>query len=180
MDGSHLKIVFAGSAGAGKTASINSVSDISSTSHEEISNDTATKKMLENSTVALDYGQIRLKDKTIVHLYGAPGQDSFDFMWNILSLEALGVVILINNNAKNPLADLDVYLNTFTEHLRNRSIVIGITNVDLARKPDINAYRNHISYLDQNIPVFTLDARDPDMVRILVKTLMYRKDIWLN
>lgn len=180
MDESHLKIVFAGSAGSGKTASINSVSDINSTPQKEITIDDETRKIFEGPKVAIDYGQMHLKDNTTIHLYGATGQDNFDFIWNILSLEALGVVILINNTANNPLADLDVYLNTFTEHLRNRSVVVGITNVDLARKPDVNAYRNHISHLDQNIPVFTLDARDPDMVRILVKTLMYRKDIWLN
>lgn len=180
MDEAHLKIIFAGSIGSGKTTSINSVSDINALPINEIKTDDKTRELLEKTSASIDYGQIHLQDKTTVHLYGAPGQDSFDFMWNILSLDALGVVILINNTAKDPLHDLDIYLKTFTEHLRNRSVVIGITSTDVSQKPDIETYRVHVSSQNQNIPIFTLDARDPDMVKTLVKVLMYRKDMWLN
>jgi len=180
MGEAHLKILFAGSVGSGKSTSINSVSDIGIFQPEEIAKDDETREILEKTAVAIDYGQMHLKNDTTIHLYGAPGQKRFEFMWDILSLDALGVVILINNSADNPLTDLDVYLNTFTEHLRNRSVIIGITSMDIAQKPDIDAYRDHIDHLDQNIPIFTLDARDPDLVRILIKTLMYRKDLWLN
>jgi len=99
MDEAHLKIIFAGSAGSGKTASINSVSDIGACPPEGIAKNDEPREIIKNTAVAMDYGQIHLKNKTTLHLYGAPGQDSFEFMWNILSLDALGVVILINNSS---------------------------------------------------------------------------------
>lgn len=33
-----------------------------------------------NTTVAMDYGVIRLDESTKVHLYGTPGQERFDFI----------------------------------------------------------------------------------------------------
>lgn len=180
MDEAHLKIIFAGSVGSGKTTSINSISDIETFQTEEIATDDLTREIKERTTVAMDYGQIHLKNETVIHLYGAPGQGRFDFMWEILSQGALGIVILINNNASSPLEELDAYFDAFSEHIHSRSIVIGITCTDLSQEPNLDDYRRHVGHLDHNIPVFTLDARDPDMVRTLVKTLMYRKDAWLN
>jgi len=178
MIAANLKIVFAGSVGAGKTTSIQTVSDIEVVHTEELATDEVSR-MKEKTTVAMDYGQMILDDNTMLHLYGAPGQGRFDFMWEILSQGALGVIILIDAASTDPFAQIDAYMAGFGQQLRERSMVVGVSRTDLNEQFNINDYRNYISRYDSSIPLFSVDTRDQQQVRVLVKTLLYRIDPWL-
>src|SRR5262245_30126910 len=79
----ELKIVFAGPMGAGKTTAICAISDVPPVS-TEVRNTDQRVCAKEATTVALDFGQLRLEDGTVVMLYGTPGQERFSFMWDIL------------------------------------------------------------------------------------------------
>ena len=87
------KIIFAGPVGSGKTTSISSVSDILVVGTEAKATDEVAQRK-DNTTVAMDYGVLNLENGSKVHLYGTPGQDRFNFMWEILSENAMGFVIL--------------------------------------------------------------------------------------
>jgi uncharacterized protein len=175
---SHLKVIVAGSIGAGKTTSISAISDMAVVSTEEATTDDVHLQK-ELTTVAMDYGQIHLEDGTKIHVYGAPGQRRFDFMWEILSEGALGVILLIDDTAENPLQDLELYFDAFSQQLDNRTLVVGITRTDLNTDHDIEAYRNLISLHDRTIPLFSIDSRNKEEVKKLVRTLLYRIDPWL-
>ena len=99
------KLVFAGPVGAGKTTAIQTLSDI-----EVVSTDTQATddvRLLKNTTtVAMDYGLMKLATGDQVRLYGTPGQQRFDFMWEILSENALGLVLMLKASAPDPVADL--------------------------------------------------------------------------
>lgn len=69
----------------------------------------------KNTTVAMDYGTIILDDETKVHLYGTPGQERFDFMWEILRSGSRGLIILLNAQAEDPAQELRFYLHAFGE-----------------------------------------------------------------
>ena len=97
------KIVFAGSVGSGKTTAIQSLSDIEVVSTEANASD-EVRKLKPTTTVAMDYGLMRLDNGDQVRLYGAPGQKRFDFMWDILTENALGLVLLVNAAAQDPVA----------------------------------------------------------------------------
>ena len=58
---SQYKIIFSGPVGAGKTTAINSLSDIPPVSTEQTATD-STRLVKSTTTVALDYGLIRLAD----------------------------------------------------------------------------------------------------------------------
>lgn len=174
MDQSQLKIIFAGSVGAGKSTSICAISDIVPFQTEEIATG-ETRHMKEKTTVGMDYGRMNLDENTSVQLYGTPGQERFEFMWGILSEGALGVIILINNASDNPLGQLDTYLTAFSSHLQTRGIVVGVSHTDICDTPTLAEYRAFLKQAhDGIIPLCTFDARDGDMVRTLVKTLLYR------
>ncbi len=179
MSDIQFKIIVAGSVGSGKTTSIAAISDIEPFKTEEVATD-ETGKMKSHTTVAMDYGQMRLEDDTVIHLYGTPGQGRFDFMWDIVGLGALGVMILINNNSEDPIGQLDNYITTFYSKIKTHCIVVGVTCTDLCSTPDLSAYREHVKKYDENIPVYTLDARNGDMVRMLARTLLYRLDPLIN
>jgi uncharacterized protein len=178
MHAGNLKIVFAGSVGAGKTTAIQSVSDVEVVQTEEIATD-EVQQMKAKTTVAMDYGQMNLEDNTLLHLYGAPGQGRFDFMWEILSLGALGVIVLIDAANSNPFTQIDTYMAGFEQQLREKSMVIGFSRTDLNEQFKLDEYRSYISRYDQSIPLFTVDTRERQQVKVLAKTLLYRIDPWL-
>jgi len=92
--GRALKIVVTGPFGAGKTAFIQTISEIDVISTErQITHRASADK--EETTVAMDYGQVTL-GKTLLHLFGTPGQKRFDFMWEILSKEMDGFAVLVD------------------------------------------------------------------------------------
>ena len=85
--GSTYKVVVTGPFNVGKTEFVRTISDIPIVSTERrITDHLASTK--EETTVAMDYGHVRLGDD-MFHLYGTPGQPRFDFMCDILSMLTL-------------------------------------------------------------------------------------------
>ena len=173
-----VKMVVTGPFNAGKTQFIRTVSEIDVVSTErKISSE--AEKVKETTTVAMDFGRITVDEDLVLYLFGTPGQKRFDFMWEILSEGALGVILLIDDTAENPLQDLELYFDAFSQQLDNRTLVVGITRTDLNTDHDIEAYRNFISLHDRTIPLFSIDSRNKEEVKKLVRTLLYRIDPWL-
>ena len=109
------KIIFTGPVGVGKTTAISAISDIPPVSTDAFASDmTAGRK--DHTTVAMDYGVIQLDEDTKIHLYGTPGQERFDFMWQILSKGGMGLILLLDNTRGNPLKDLKFFLDSFYSH----------------------------------------------------------------
>lgn len=165
------KIVFAGAMGAGKTTAIRSISDVEpvSTDVENFEGGGGGKLL---TTVALDFGKVKLDDKTQLSLYGTPGQERFKFMWPIISRDALGLVFLINNNCENPLHLLDTYLKHFRTGIDQSAAVVGITCSDLAQTHTVDDYQRVIDQHALKMPIFTIDARRRDDVLLLVNALL--------
>lgn len=90
-----LKVVVTGPFAAGKSQFIQTISDIPVVSTErKIS--LRDKNTKSETTVAMDYGRVALGDD-VLHLNGTPGQARFDFMWDILSREMHGLVMLVDS-----------------------------------------------------------------------------------
>ena len=136
------KIIFAGPVGAGKTTAIDTISDIPVVSTEQAASDEVALRK-SNTTVAMDYGVLNLDDGLRVHLYGAPGQDRFDFMWEILTLGGMGLVLLLDRSSERFMADLNHFLNAFERFIRqvDGAVVIGITRNDIAAETGLTPVR---------------------------------------
>ena len=106
LNANTYKLIIAGPVGAGKTAAIRSLSDKGVVTTEEVASDDVSK-MKKTTTVAMDYGVMKLDSGEQVRLYGTPGQRRFDFMWEILSENALGLVLLLNAKEPDPVTDLE-------------------------------------------------------------------------
>lgn len=173
----HTKIVFAGPVGAGKTTAIASISDIEPVRTDERASDmTADRK--SNTTVAMDYGMLRLPGGEKVMLYGTPGQERFDFMWDILSDGGIGLVLLIDNTRPQPFDDMRFFLDAFREFIGRTQVVIGVTHSDETPMPSPAEYRDalHAHGIAQPVPVFEVDARSHADVSLLVQSLLYSLD----
>lgn len=169
------KIIFTGPVGAGKTTSIAAISDVEPFVTEQIATD-ETKERKQHTTVAMDYGMLKLENNERIHLYGTPGQERFNFMWDILTDGGVGLVLLIDNKRPNPLDDFTFFLQAFKEFINQTAVVVGVTRMDLAPKPALNDYHRVMRELNLNIPVFEVDAREKKDVIYMVQTLMYCLD----
>ena len=167
----NRKIIFTGPVGAGKTTAIRSISDIEIVTTDEQASDMA-KARKPATTVAMDYGMIKLGDEERVHLYGTPGQRRFDFMCEILTKGALGLIILVDNSHDDPMSELDYYLNLNAAFLRSSAAVIGITHYDEKASPAVSDYYRVLEERGDPWPVMHVDARKADDVRLLLNTML--------
>ncbi|MES9940639.1 MAG: ATP/GTP-binding protein [Candidatus Thiodiazotropha sp. 6PLUC2] len=176
---SDFKIIFSGPVGAGKTTAITTISDIAPVSTDELATD-MTRSRKNGTTVAMDYGLIKLQDNEQIHLYGTPGQERFDFMWEILTQGGIGLVLLISNQRPDPFRDLHFFLNAFKEFIAQGKVVVGVTQMDLASTPMIEDYHLQLENSGVKIPVFDIDARDKKDISILLEALLYSLDPCLD
>ena len=169
------KIVFSGPVGAGKTTAIAAVSDIPPVVTDVRASD-ETADFKDATTVAMDYGVLNLDSGERVHLYGTPGQERFDFMWEILSEGALGLVLLVSNRRPAPLRDLGFFLDAFGPLIRRTRLAVGVTGTDVSRDPSLAEHRRLL--LDRGLrhPVFEVDARRPQDVATLIQALLLSHD----
>jgi signal recognition particle receptor subunit beta len=166
------KIIFTGPMGAGKTTAIASISEIPPISTDVRCSDEEGKNRKENTTVAMDYGYITLAEGERIHLYGTPGQARFDYMWNILTKGGLGLVLLLDNMRPEPLTDLAFYLDQFKDFISGTGVVIGVTRTDLSHHVTLVDYQHCLMQRGQIVPVFEIDARQPNDVKVLIHALL--------
>ncbi|EIM31694.1 MAG: ATP/GTP-binding protein [Leptothrix ochracea] len=169
------KIIFTGPVGAGKTTAIKSISDIEPITTEEEASDMTTRRK-PNTTVALDYGMIRLGPNEKVHLYGTPGQERFNFMWDILTKGGIGIILLLDNTRPDPFQDMRFYVNAFRSFIDSTRLVVGITQMDNNRVPTIEEYVAQLKELDLSAPVYEVDGRKREDVSTLVQSLLLSLD----
>lgn len=177
---SEIKLVFTGSAGAGKTTAISTISEIPVINTDVRSNDFTTHIIHQNKeatrketiTVAMDYGELTLDDGQKLRIYGTPGQQRFDYMWKILIKGALGLIILVDNAGSDPIGDLARYLDNFREFIKETSAVVGVTRMDIASEPDLQVYYDYMQSQGILLPIYSIDARSRESVVMLIQALV--------
>jgi signal recognition particle receptor subunit beta len=172
---SQYKIIFTGPVGAGKTTAINAISDVPPIKTDAAASD-MTKNRKASTTVAMDYGVMNLAGGEKIHLYGTPGQERFDFMWDILTVGGIGLILLIDNTRADPFQDMKFFLDAFGKFINDTSVAIGVTQMDLSSKPTIDDYHLQLQTFGLKPPVFAVDAREKNDVSLLVQALLYSLD----
>lgn len=172
---SQYKIIFTGPVGAGKTTAINSISDLPPIKTDAAASD-MTKSKKSATTVAMDYGVINLPGGEKLHLYGTPGQERFDFMWDILVTGGIGLVLLLDNTRADPFVDMKFFLDAFSTFIGDTAVAVGVTQMDVSAKPTIDDYQVQLAGMGLKLPVFAVDARVRNDVSILIQSLLYSLD----
>lgn len=106
------KVVVTGPFGAGKTEFVRRVSEISVvTTERKVTS--REKKVKAETTVAMDFGRLTV-GRHVLHLYGTPGQARFEFMWDILSQEMHGFVVLVDSTDEKSFAQAKRLIKLFS------------------------------------------------------------------
>ena len=166
----EYKILFTGTMGAGKTTAIGAVSETPPIVTDVENNDLSHTK--ERTTVGLDFGQFTLDNGDRIRLFGTPGQSRFDFLWKILSKNALGMIILADNSRPDPLAELRVYLEGFADELATLPCAIGVGRLQTHLSPSLDDYIDELARHQLVLPVLDVDVRQRGDVILLIDTLL--------
>jgi len=128
-----IKIVVSGPVGAGKTTLIGALSQVGVVNTDAPASECIGKA---TTTVALDFGMIEV-DGWQIHLYGTPGQERFDFMWEVLCHGAAGLLMLVAGNSPRDFPKARNILEFVTTQVA-LPYLIGVTKLDLGRawEPD--------------------------------------------
>jgi len=123
-----LKVVVAGPVGAGKSTFVRAISETPVVSSEEHATEPINKV---TTTVALDFGTIVFENQPI-HIFGTPGQDRFQFMWEILCQGAMGLVFLVAGDKPKDFQSARHILEFITSRFPI-PFIIGVTRQDSRR-----------------------------------------------
>ncbi|HIO93288.1 MAG TPA: hypothetical protein EYG68_10675 [Leucothrix mucor] len=167
------KIIVAGPVGSGKTTAINSLTDNNAFVTDVAVSDEVTNKRKQSTTVAMDFGVVKVNDDT-AYVYGTPGQQRFNFMWEILSEGAHGIIILLDNTRNYPFRDLKYYVEQFADLIASQQLIIGVTRSDMDDDVPLSTYKLWLKELKLDAEVRFVDARDRHEVEQLVHALMGR------
>lgn len=162
------KVLIAGPVGVGKTTAVKTASDEAILTTEARPTD-STKLRKESTTVAMDFSVIWLDDHYKVHLYGAPGQERFDFMWSVLSKGNASIILLADHTSPNVFAEIKMYMDAFQPMIDKQQLVLGVTRLENNNELALQAYRNYFNNLGMNVPVLEADPRSRHDVLVLIR-----------
>jgi small GTP-binding protein len=166
-----IKVVIAGPFAAGKTQFINTVSEIKTVKTERRTQQSSERSVKDYTTVAMDFGKIRIDDEHELYLFGTPGQFRFDFMWEILGEGALGIIILVDSTDPTTFHEARKIINFFQSRFPV-PMVVGANKQDLpnAWSPEDVRIALDIDE-EEGIPVIPVSAMNKESVKNTLFTL---------
>ncbi|HET6911173.1 MAG TPA: ATP/GTP-binding protein [Mycobacteriales bacterium] len=168
--GTAVKIVVTGPFAAGKTTLIRTISEITVLSTEKDISDSSRSRKAE-TTVAMDFGRITIDRDLVLYLFGTPGQDRFDFMWEILGEGMLGYVLLVDADRPDSVEEAVGILAAFRK-MAPVPYVVALNRSSALEPADEERLRTALD-LAAEVPIVPCDATDRESVKSVLLALLY-------
>ncbi|HEY9669125.1 MAG TPA: ATP/GTP-binding protein [Coleofasciculaceae cyanobacterium] len=123
-----MRLVVAGSVGAGKSTLVRTLSEIEVVDTDRTATD-ETSLFKSETTVALDFGRLVFGPCMDLHIYGTPGQARFDFMWDLLIQNAHCYILLVSADRPNDFKYTREIISFISERVQI-PMIIGLTHMD--------------------------------------------------
>lgn len=167
------KVVVSGPFGVGKTTFIGAISEITPLQTEapmtapgDKIDDRALLPRKSTTTVALDFGRVTISSTLRLYLFGTPGQDRFEFMWDDLVDGALGAIIITDTRRlEDCYPALDYYES------RSLPFIVAVNQFEDSPRHRLDQVRAALN-VDEDVPLIRFDARDRESVKdVLIRLL---------
>ncbi len=168
--GQAVKVVVTGPFAAGKTTLIRTISEITVLSTERGITDSTRKRKAE-TTVAMDFGRITIDRDLVLYLFGTPGQDRFDFMWEILGEGMIGYLLLVDAAREESVQEAAGILEAF----RTMARVPYVVALNRAASDDnalVDDVRTRLE-IPADVAILPCDATDKESVKNVLLALLY-------
>jgi signal recognition particle receptor subunit beta len=161
-----VKIVIAGGFGVGKTTTVANISEIPVLTTEAAMTDVAAAvdrtghvPAKTTTTATLDFGRITVDDEIKLYLFGTPGQDRFGFLWQDLTVGALGALVVVDTRR---LDDCFPAVDYFER--AGLPFVVAVNRFDGEVQHDLDDVRWALA-VPAGVPLITFDARERRSIR---------------
>ncbi|WP_435059235.1 GTP-binding protein [Streptomyces sp. bgisy060] len=173
-----LKIVVSGGFGTGKTTLVGAISEVRPlfteapmTQASEGIDRLDGVECKTTTTVAMDFGRVTLpgpgaEPDIVLMLFGTPGQDRFNSIWDDLSHRAAGAVVLVDTRR---LEDAFAVVDYF--EARHLPFLVAVNLFDTAPRYLLDEVRQALR-LGAHVPVLACDARKRESVRDVLSDLV--------
>jgi uncharacterized protein len=168
--GQAVKVVVTGPFAAGKTTLIRTISEITVLSTERGITDSTRKRKAE-TTVAMDFGRITIDRDLVLYLFGTPGQDRFDFMWEILGEGMIGYLLLVDVDRGESVQEAAAILEAFRTMARV-PYVVGLNRAGADDHLLVESVRTRLE-IPSDVAILPCDATDKDSVKNVLLALLY-------
>jgi len=163
-----IKFVITGPFAAGKTTLVKTMSEIPVIGTETVVTD-HTSAIKTNTTVSMDFGKLTLADEDMVvelSLFGTPGQQRFNFMWDVLAQGMDGYVVLVDLSRPESFAEAAGII----EHFRAISDAPFVVGANKGQGADVAGIAEALGSGDA--PIVVCDATDRDSARDTLLALL--------
>ena len=168
--GQAVKVVVTGPFAAGKTTLIRTISEITVLSTERgVTDSTRTRKA--ETTVAMDFGRITIDRDLVLYLFGTPGQDRFDFMWEILGEGMIGYLLLVDASREDSVQEAAGILDAFRTMARV-PYVVALNRASAEDHALVDSVRQQLQ-IPSDVAILECDATDKESVKNVLLALLY-------
>lgn len=165
----RFKVVITGPFNSGKTQFIKTVSEIDVVSTERKVTLPEHAAIKGETTVAMDFGRITMGDRKI-YLFGTPGQQQFDFMWEVLTENMIGFIVIVDSTDPKRFKEAREIIRFFKDILEE-PFVVAANKRDLAGALPVEALKKELG-LDDDSTIIGCSAVDKKSAMEVVNSLM--------
>lgn len=158
----HHQIVFVGPFGVGKTTALRAVSDIAVVSTDEKSDEihALDDPGKTTTTVGFDYGEWAFEDGARVALFGMPGQERFNAVWDTILPQSSGIVLWLYGDREGSLAECRFWLDALAARGAVKRLAVALTRLpDDVPDETLEPFRELVARYHPLAPVITADPR---------------------
>ncbi|MBA2313517.1 MAG: ATP/GTP-binding protein [Actinobacteria bacterium] len=169
-----IKVVVTGPFAAGKTTLISTISEIPVLATEtSVSDESAATK--DHTTVTMDFGKLTVKDEEMLaelYMFGTPGQDRFDFMWDVLAEGMDGYILMVDlSRGEDSLREAANIL----EHFRNMSDAPFIVGANRGtNQPEMVERLHEVLGADPQVEIVPCEATERESAKQLLLVLLIK------